>query len=85
LHRRGVERVNCGPKLLDLGEKGVYSSYTSQNFMKITQSLPILITSKEISSTALKTFGNEALLPKIMTKVMMNNTHRIVLVIQGSQ
>src|SRR5690554_5259188 len=29
LHRRGVERVNCGPKLLDLGEKGVYSSYTS--------------------------------------------------------
>ncbi len=28
LHRRGVERVNCGPKLLDLGEKGVYSSYT---------------------------------------------------------
>ncbi|QIG03704.1 hypothetical protein GTH26_18590 (plasmid) [Proteus mirabilis] len=53
--------------------------------MKITQSLPILITSKEISSTALKTFGNEALLPKIMTKVMMNNTHRIVLVIQGSQ
>ena len=27
LHRRGVERVNCGPKLLDLGEKGVYSSY----------------------------------------------------------
>ncbi|EPO7797941.1 MULTISPECIES: thymidylate synthase [Enterobacteriaceae] len=31
LHRRGVERVNCGPKLLDLGEKGVYSSYTSLN------------------------------------------------------
>src|SRR5690554_640072 len=30
LHRRGVERVNCGPKLLDLGEKGVYSSYTCQ-------------------------------------------------------
>ncbi|EPD2363070.1 hypothetical protein ACV4PT_004134 [Acinetobacter baumannii] len=29
MHRRGVERVNCGPKLLDLGEKGVYSSYTS--------------------------------------------------------
>lgn len=28
LHRRGVERVNCGPKLLDLGEKGDYSSYT---------------------------------------------------------
>ncbi len=28
LHRRGVERVNCGPKLLDLGERGVYSSYT---------------------------------------------------------
>nr|WP_320204361.1 DUF3363 domain-containing protein [Vibrio harveyi] len=28
LHRRGVERVNCGPKLLDLGEKGVYFSYT---------------------------------------------------------
>ncbi|MGS0257885.1 DUF3363 domain-containing protein, partial [Escherichia coli] len=28
MHRRGVERVNCGPKLLDLGEKGVYSSYT---------------------------------------------------------
>ncbi len=27
LHRRGVERVNCGPKLLDLGEKGVYSSW----------------------------------------------------------
>ncbi len=26
LHRRGVERVNCGPKLLDLGEKGVYSA-----------------------------------------------------------
>ncbi|GHL78109.1 hypothetical protein ECZU34_58570 [Escherichia coli] len=25
---QGVERVNCGPKLLDLGEKGVYSSYT---------------------------------------------------------
>lgn len=28
LHRRGAERVNCGPKLLDVGEKGVYSSYT---------------------------------------------------------
>src|SRR5690625_7401271 len=28
LHRRGVERVDCGPKLLDLGAKGAYCSYT---------------------------------------------------------
>ena len=35
LHRRGVERVNCGPKLLDLGEKGVYSSYTSDSIPAI--------------------------------------------------
>ena len=33
LHRRGVERVNCGPKLLDLGEKGVYSSYTCIGYL----------------------------------------------------
>lgn len=42
LHRRGVERVNCGPKLLDLGEKGVYSSYTlSAAGQKRNTSMPI--------------------------------------------
>src|SRR5690606_13181455 len=35
LHRRGVERVNCGPKLLDLGEKGVYSSYTFSSYTSV--------------------------------------------------
>ena len=41
LHRRGVERVNCGPKLLDLGEKGVYSSYTFTKypFEKINEAI----------------------------------------------
>ena len=29
LHRRGVERVNCGPKLLDLGERAFISSYNA--------------------------------------------------------
>src|SRR5690606_14371520 len=42
LHRRGVERVNCGPKLLDLGEKGVYSSYTYTSYtLKRAFILPI--------------------------------------------
>lgn len=39
LHRRGVERVNCGPKLLDLGEKGVYSSYTPGGYCPIGRPL----------------------------------------------
>jgi len=34
---QGAERVNCGPKLLDVGEKGVYSSYT---FMILRPALP---------------------------------------------
>ncbi|WBE26091.1 hypothetical protein [Denitrificimonas caeni] len=43
LHRRGVERVNCGPKLLDLGEKGVYSSYTFKSFRHFDNSTEIEI------------------------------------------
>src|SRR5690606_9379472 len=49
LHRRGVERVNCGPKLLDLGEKGVYSSYTSG------MDIPAIARQRELTETTVFT------------------------------
>src|SRR5690554_5919140 len=52
LHRKGVERVNCGPKLLDLGEKGVYSSYTSACTASTTRTL------KKITSQTIHLWGN---------------------------
>ncbi|BEE01195.1 hypothetical protein VAWG004_42280 [Aeromonas veronii] len=50
LHRRGVERVNCGPKLLDLGEKGVYSSYTCRDSQASVRVLSPVDLNKQIGS-----------------------------------
>ena len=66
LHRRGVERVNCGPKLLDLGEKGVYSSYTSSFLFDSAQFCISIRSLYYISSMKSKTAtifvsGNECL------------------------
>lgn len=58
LHRRGVERVNCGPKLLDLGEKGVYSSYTCRDFIveSIKSSSAAYITAADAMLDSIKAF-----------------------------
>ena len=68
LHRRGVERVNCGPKLLDLGEKGVYSSYTcSSDSTRAVISRETLITSTTapvyVSRMARLAISNQRRLP----------------------
>jgi len=77
LHRRGAERVYCGPKLLDVGEKGVYSSYTSMSVLENIK-LAGYIYKKDILQKKLKDLLK--LLPKLE---QLQNKH--ILELSGGQ